>query len=152
MRPSSISFRFFPVLLSLAFLVLADSAFATVDSYGNCTLCHLETSGAGVSVSGNSTTRSVSPRLDGGNTTSLPCFNAYPGDTITVTLKATPPGMAGNSFAFAITGNVVGGSMNESLAAVRGVSVSSTNLLSYSVGGSDWSFQNPQFGAYPLCA
>lgn len=125
------------------YLALNSLASAKVNYYANCELCHSGVTGA-TSVSSTSLMK-VNPRLDGGDPSNLPCYTASPGDTLTVTLKATPPGVTGDSFGFAITGNTVGGVMVESITAVNGIMISQTNRLIYTVSGTDWAFQNPHY-------
>ena len=131
--------------LAIALLALAGNTYAHVGAGGNCASCHGSTINA-ITLSGNLAMPmmlSVSPRLDGGSTGSLPCFNAKPGDVINVGLNVAPPGGSGDAFAFAVTGNIGSSGLN-SLAptTVLGVKTSEANHLVFTVG-SGWTTQSP---------
>jgi hypothetical protein len=115
----------FIVVMSL--LASVPGAFAHVNAGYNCAGCHTTVTGV-TTITNSPGTLAVNPRLDGGSTSALPCFTAKPGDTITVSLKATPKGISGDQFAFAITG------LNSSTiasGALSGVKFSTANKLSY---------------------
>ncbi len=143
MHPFSSTLFKFCLSLACVLSVFVGTSHAHVGYYANCAYCHGSTTGV-TALSGNltaPTNLSVNPRLDGGNTSSLPCFTAKAGDVITVTLNSAPPGTIGDIFSFAVTGNVVSGS--QSLSFVAGIKTSAANQLHFSIGGSSWAAQAP---------
>lgn len=154
-----------PVLAAIgyALLISAGPASAFPTSRANCTNCHSTNSGNNLSVSGNLTTPtslSVSPRLDTGSTSTLPCFTVAVGGLITLTLNGTPIGgdPVNDVYAFAITGTTIGTGTGNTLGngtttlvsgSQSGVKTSLSDKLIFTLGtNAGWTTQTKASGTW----
>ena len=143
-----INFRRIVSFISLAtFLCVgATNAFATPGSGGNCANCHSPDSNR-MTISGNTGTMSVNPRLDLGSTAQLPYFQVTAGSSIPLTINVTNGGAAGDSFAMALTGTVKSGTLESLATTIKGVQASVSDLLAIPADA-NWTKRTPSSGTY----